>query len=531
MFQKSLYYELKRNASKFENKTALLFGSHPITYKRLLDAIGRLANALSNLGVSPGDRVAILLPNIPQFVISFFALNKLGVTAVPISATAVPSAIENIIRTCGVKGLIALDRFFEPVQAMVSAQISIIVTLGDTAFPNAHNLTTLIANSEPASQDSPVPAEWTVAIFQTAGATGHPKSVPVSQKNITHQLEAVRRALVIEENAIVFSLLPFSFSFANLASLVTPLLTGCTLVLFAKYEFGDLLAALQSHQDVLLMASNAMLEEVIQRSGEFSIAPKLQAAVCIDSQMRPDRRFEFQEKFGAPVIQGYGLTEAGPFVSVYDPRYNLKNDSVGFPSFGFQIRIVNSRDQNVDVGTVGEIVIQSEAVASGYLSSRSTVDANPHLTDGWLRTGDLGKFDELGHLYVVGRKVDVILKGGFEIYPNEIRALLLQHPKVKDCAISGVRDEILGQEVRAQIVPANGTHLSKEELSAFCRQHLQAYKWPKYIDIINSLPEKPAAAIVVTPSPAAMPAAEPPSSPTNSSVVPDSAGRVPNHSE
>ncbi len=519
MFQKSLYHELKKNAVKHDNKTAILFGNHPISYKRLLDAIERLAAALTQLGVTSGDRFAVLLPNIPQFIISFFALNKLGVTVVPIPSASDSSIISTIFRTCNLKGLIALDRLFEQVQAIVSAEHSnmMVITLGDTVFPNTHNLTSLIANSEPMSHEHALPSEWTPVIFRTAGTTGQPRAVPLTQQNIAYQLEATRRALGIEANSVIFCLLPFSTAFANLASMLTPLLCGCTLVLFARIELAEVVAAFQSHSDVVLMASNFMLEEMIQKRKEFSSAPKLLAAVCIDSQMRPDRRFEFQEKFSAPVIQGYGLTEAGPFVSVYGPRYNQKNDSVGFPSFGFQIRIVDSRNQNVDVNTVGEILIQSAAVASSYLGSGEAHNASSHTPEGWFQTGDLGKLDELGHLYVVGRKLDVIVKGGFDIYPNEIKALLSQHPKVKDCAILGVRDDIFGQEIKARVVPANGNHLSKEELTAYCRQHLQAYKCPKYFEIVNSLTEKTAAAVAGTQSSA--PASESAPSLNNPSVV------------
>lgn len=501
MFHKSLYYELKSNALKLENKTAIFFGNHPISYKRLLDAIDRLANALSKLGVAPGDRFAILLPNIPQFVISFFAIIKLGATAVPVSPNRDQSTIEPLLRACDIKGIIALDRYLEPMRTAVLEQFPFlkVITLGDT-FQKTHNLTNLIASSEPGGPEFWTSENWTPAIFHTAGASGTPRAVPLSERNIVHQVEAARRALTIETKDVVFGLLPFSNSGASVASMITPLLNGCSLVLFAKFELGELMTALQSHRNVLLVASNLILEELLERwCSEFSAAPKLCAAVCL-TQMSARRRFEFQEKFGAPVIQSYGLTEAGPFVSVYDPRFDQKNDSVGFPTFGFQIKIVSAHNRSVDLNTVGEILIQSDAVARQYLNSAEAASSEPLTDDGWFRTGDLGKFDELGHLYVVGRKRDLIIKGGFEVYPNEIKDLLTQHPKVRDCSVFGVRDEILGQEIKAQVTPANSSYPSKEELLAFCRQQLPLYKCPKYIEIVNSLTAKPAE--VVSPTPA-----------------------------
>ncbi len=488
MLYKSLYHELKSTALKHENKTAIIFGNHPITYKRLLDAIDRLASALSNLGVSAGDRVALLLPNIPQFVISFFAINRVGATAVPLHSTNDPASVETALRVCAVKGIIAWDRFFDAIQSAV-ANVSpnmIRITLGETVFQNSHNLTSLIADSEPLTGEPAIPGDWQPVIFHTAGASGSPKAVALSQQNLNYQIQAARWALSFENKAVVFGLLPYSGSLANIASMVAPLLFGYTAIPFARIEWAELIAALHSHQDILLVAPAAILKEMIQKHNDFTNAPNLLAALCVDTQLSAACRFEFQEKFGAPVIQGYGLTEAGPFVSVYDPRYHPQNESVGFPSIGFQIKIVDAQNCNVDIDTVGEILIQSEAVAREYLSAGEPNPSPPLTSDGWFRTGDLGKFDALGHLYVVGRKQDLIVKGGFEIYPNEIKALLTQHPKVQEAAIIGVRDEILGQEIKALVTLANGNHVSKDELAAYCRQNLPAYKCPKFIDIVHS---------------------------------------------
>ncbi|HEX9653088.1 MAG TPA: AMP-binding protein [bacterium] len=498
MQQKSLFHEFKTNATKFENKTAILFGNHPISYRRLLDAIERLASALSGMAASPGDRFAILLPNLPQFVISSFALNKVGLTIVPIDPATEPATFEHILRTCQIRGVIALDRLFEPFRSLDSlAGVTTKIILGDTVFPNAHNLTKLIANSEPLESECSYPNNWVSAIFQTAGTAGQPKLVALDDPTLLCQAEAARRAFALEPRHVIFCLAPFSNSCASLASMITPLISGSTVVLFPKVELTEVITALQPHEDALLMAPNLILEQCLQKRGEWPAVPKFEAAVCLGTPMSASRRFEFQEKFGAPVIQGYGLTEAGPFVSVYDPRINQKNESAGFPNFGFQIRIVDAKNRDLETGSVGEILIQSAAVAKGYLEADQS---HQHFIDSWLRTSDLGKIDELGNLYVVGRKQDLILKGGFEIYPDEIKALLKQHPKVRDCTIVGVRDEILGQEIKALVVPTNGNHLTKEELAAFCHERLAAYKCPKVIEIVNSLIEKPAAGAPHMPS-------------------------------
>ena len=489
MFQNNLFEIFKSSALKFENKSAIIFASHHISYQRLLDAVERLASGLNRMGVTAGDSFAIMLPNLPQFVISYYALLRLGVRVVPIDISFQQDDIRRVCEACQLKGIIALDRFVEQIQPTISADsfCKILVVLGETIPANAYDLTNLIAGSEPLSQDLTYELESTAAVFHTAGTTGPRKGVVFSQNNLMAQMESTRRAVALESPQTIFGLFPFTNLFGNIVAMLTPLACGCTVVLFPKFDAQEVSVSLSSHTNILLIGPPKIFEELVQIKNQDTSVQNLKTAICTGAHLSDRLRSEVREKLTIPYIEGYGLTEAGPFLTVYHSEFSAQNGSVGCSNFGYRIRVVKHDGKDADVNEVGEIFVQGAPVMKEYLAAANGPQV---FSDGWFRTGDLGRFDELGYLYLVARQSERIVKGGFDIYPGEIEAVLTSHPKVKECVAFGVRDDMLGQEVKALVVGRNGETLTSEELRVYCRGRLSVFKCPKYLEVVRSLPAK-----------------------------------------
>ncbi|MFQ6114532.1 MAG: long-chain fatty acid--CoA ligase [bacterium] len=484
----NLFRAFKNNAIKFQDKTALIYGSHHISYKRLLDAVERLAKGLSKLGVSPGDRFAVMLPNIPQFVISYFALLKLGVWVIPINIMFKEGEITYLLEDSEAKGIIAVDRYSTQVQKAVQNLefCHIVIFLGNN-IPNwAHSLTELIASSTPMTEDIEIESDSTAVVLYTAGTTGRPKGAVLSHTNIFAQIQSVRRALVLQPNDTILCVLPLFHSWGQTAAMNAPLLTGSTIVVLSKFMAQEVIKTLADHHISIFLGLPTMFHALNQLEVNKEDFPQLKYCISSGGPLSDKLRANFEEKFGKPILQGYGLTEAGPLLAIERLDHPRKPNSVGFPTYGVQVRIVDDTNNEVQFNEVGEIVVYGQNVMKGYLNRPES--SKEVLKNGWLNTGDLGKFDENGYLYIVDRKKNLILKGGFNVYPQEVESILAAHPKVKECAVIGVKDEIQGEEVKALILPKPGETLTKEELMKYCRERLAMYKCPKYVEFVKALP-------------------------------------------
>jgi long-chain acyl-CoA synthetase len=485
----NLFRAFKDATIKFPDKTALIYGSHHISYKRLLDAVERLANSLSKLGICDGDRMGIMLPNIPQFVISYFALLKLGVWIIPINTMFKEEEIRYLLEDSEAKGIIAVDQYATQVQKAVQTLefCHVVIFLGDN-IPNwARSLTTLIASSDPMLEDIEIEANNTAVVLYTAGTTGRPKGAVLSHRNILTQVESIRHALVLESNDILLCVLPLFHSFGQMAAMNTSLVVGSTTVVLSKFVPQEVIKSLAEDSISIFLGLPIMFHALSQLDVDKNDFPQLKFCISSGGPLTDRLRSNFEAKFGKPILQGYGLTEAGPLLAVQRLEHPRKPNSVGFPTYGMQVRIVDDSNNEVQLNDVGEVVVHGQNVTQGYLNRPET--SKEVLKDGWFKTGDLGKFDEDGYLYIVDRKKNVILKGGFNVYPREVESILSAHPKVKQCSVVGVKDEIQNEEVKALVLLKQGETLTKDELLNYCRERLAVYKCPKYIEFVKALPQ------------------------------------------
>jgi long-chain acyl-CoA synthetase len=484
----NLFQEFKKSAKKYEDKTSLIFGTHAVTYKRLLDAAERLAGSLSKLGISRGDRCALMLPNLPQFVICYYALLKLGSWIVPVNTLFKEEEIRYLLEDSEAKGIIALSKDVNLIQKAICGLDSckIQIYLGDNIPTDVHDLTHLIASSPPMSDDIKINADDPAVVLYTTGTTGRPKGAVLSHGNVMAQIDSIRNAVVLESKDVVSSAVPLFHSFGHTVAMHVPLITGCTVVLYPKFDAQEVAQSLKENQVTVFIGLPTMFRSLSYLNVNKEDFSALRYCISSGAPLLQKVRNKFEEKFGKPILAGYGLTEAGPLVTIQRWEHQRKPDSLGFPVFEVQVKIVDNLNNEVQFNEVGEVLVQGPNVMQGYLNRPAAT--REVLKDGWLHTGDVGKLDEDGLLYIVDRKKDLILKGGFNVYPREVESVLTAHPKVKECAVIGIEDEIQGEEVKALVVPKQGVSLKKEELSQYCRERLAVFKCPKYIEFVNALP-------------------------------------------
>ncbi|NIV96831.1 AMP-binding protein [candidate division KSB1 bacterium] len=487
MFEQELYQTFETSAHRFGPKIAIIFGTHHISYQRLLDAVERLANGLANLGISKGDTCVIMLPNLPQFAISYYALLKLGTTAVPVNIDCADEQLQKIFHLLRPKAFIALDRFSSKIETAITDQKTHKIYLGENLPSGSTNLTELIASSEPSVPDTEISGDNTALILFTSGLTASPKGVQLTHGNLRAQVHSVRHALSLNSNDTVLCFLPFFHSFGNIVNLAAPLSSGCTIVLFTSFETDDVLPALNSFSNIVIFGTPKVFENLSDIDNGQIKVQNIRTCICTAGFLSEDIRKELQDKFGQAILNCYGLTEAGPLVCVEDVCYHNGETSVGWPTFGVQVKIVDDENNEITSKDVGEIVIRAPRVMKGYLDDQRSDEV--FFSHGWLKTGDLGRVDEVDQLHYLGRKANVILKGGFKVFPNEIENILRKHPKVGRCRVTGVSDSVLGQEVKAFVEPSNGQEISANELTRYCKRQLPVYKCPGYIDIVHALPD------------------------------------------
>ncbi|MFQ5709031.1 MAG: AMP-binding protein [bacterium] len=496
MSELNVYQVLRSQTKNFEDKAAIVFGEHFISYRRLFDAIERLASSLSNLGVRKGDRFAIMLPNLPQFVICYFALLKLGVAVIPVNTRFKETEVQFILEDARPRGVVAWDRFTALIQRAVEEieTCNILVFLGDSSPANAHNLTELIAEHQPSIEDFSFEVDTPAVISYTAGTTGQPKGAVFSHSNIKAQIVSMQKMCFFLSSDVVLCMTPLFDSFGHITAMTTPLVCGATVVLLAKFDPQQVVNVLKRLKVSVLIGRPKMFRALNRLEVQAADFPDLKYCLVSWGLLPEKIKAGFEQKFGKLVYEGYSITEGGPLVAMQRIDLPRKQRSVGHPGYQVEVRVVDEGDQDVPMTEVGEILVSGPNVMAAYLEDSERT--NGSFKNGWLHTGDVGRFDEEGNLYIEDRKCDTIFKGGFHVYPREVEAVLTAHPKVQECAVIGLPDRAMGEEVHALVVLKHGATIEKEKLLKHCRERLEPYKCPKNMEFVKSIPRSSAGQVL-----------------------------------
>lgn len=480
---------LQDRAERNPEKTFLFFEDQEITYASLDEITGRVANGLAGIGVRKGDRVGILLHNCPEFLYAFFGIQKAGAVAVPINFNLKRDEVKYILNDAEICALMTTPVLWEAIGDVrpECPHLSRLILAGGQPGPAGLSFSQLCESEPRGALRSPVDSD-PAGIIYTSGTTGYPKGVVLTHRNYLFDTEHFVRAIRMTDQDRFLCILPLFHVNGQVVTTLTPLFAKASMILLEKFspkDFFPTLARLKATAfsgvptvyAILLNAPEA--EKYDLRSLRFCI--------CGAAPM-PVEIFEaFERRFNAYILEGYGLSEGTCVSSVNPLEGQRKIGSIGVPLSGQEMKVVDDETREVRPGQVGEIVVKGENVMRGYFKNpQATAEA---LREGWLHTGDLGYKDADGYFFIVGRKKEMIIRGGENIYPKEIEEVLYRNPKVLEAAVIGLPDRVWGEEVCAFIVLKEGARAAEEEMIRHCKASLADYKCPRKIVFWDSLPK------------------------------------------
>jgi long-chain acyl-CoA synthetase len=508
---------LLQAAQKSPQSPALSFFARTISYGALSVETARLAQALKDLGVAPGERVAFLLPNCPQLVITFHAIMRLAAVAVPLNPLLSPKELNYQLTDSGARWLVVLDHLLPKVEATRAlGNLSQVIVTGlkdslpwplswlyplkarrqglATGFTPGPGLLAWkdLLKSRPL-RDPPRPGPEDVAVLlYTGGTTGVPKAAALTHANLLANVAQINAWLpqVRYGTERLVGLLPFSHSFGLTVCLNWPISQGAMIIILPRFEMQMLLKVLKKYRPTMLPGVPTLFVALINHP-ELSRYDLTSLWACISGSapLPLEVRDRFEALTGCRILEGYGLTEAGPVTHINPINGRRPPGSMGLPLPSTAVRIMDQETgtRELPVGEVGELVLKGPQVMEGYWQKKE--ETALALKDGWLYTGDLARRDGDGYFFIVERKKDMIISGGYNIYPREVEEVLYQHPGVKEAVALGWPDPYRGEVVKAVIVPRDGLPLTPEELQDFCRTQLAVYKVPKIIELRGELPK------------------------------------------
>jgi long-chain acyl-CoA synthetase len=462
---------VKSNASR----VALIEESSQWTFAELADESDRIAAVLKER--VKGDTVGILLLNSQRYIATMLAIWKAGKTAVPLNYLLPPAELGFIIKDSGMSGLVS-SQFFNQALAAIKPLFGdrgVILMADDPEFI--------------APQGTPFEAQYRdpALYLYTSGTTGKPKGVILTHDNLLANVESCQRAGDFGSRDGFLCLLPFFHTYAITGTFLLPLLSGSKMVLIDRFHPLKVLGIIQQHRISVFLAIPSMYRVLAATEGNFDLS-SVRFPISGGEPLPNATAEAFEKRFNVPIYEGYGQTEAAPVVTLNRPGAR-KPGTIGPPVPGVEVAIWDDQNRVLPLGEVGEIMVRGRNVMQGY--HHLPEETAKTIANGWLHTGDLGKFDEEGFVIITGRKKELIISAGENIYPREIEDALAQHPKVKEVAVIGIKDEIRGEVPKAFVIPHDGITIDEKELRAFCRENLANYKVPKHFEVVSDLPRTP----------------------------------------
>jgi len=479
----SLISVFEQAAAEHAGSPAVRMDGLVLSYSQLHGAARRMTCLLSSLGVAPGDRVAVMLPNVPAFPIAFYGALGAGAVVVPMNPLLKSREIAYYLRDSGANVLLAWHAAAEEAAkgaAETGAQV-IEVDEPDLAGPLG-GLGPAPASADRADDDDAV-------ILYTSGTTGWPKGAQLTHANLTRNADLTAAALLgVGPGDVVMGCLPLFHVFGLTCGLNAAIISGATLTLLPRFDPVTALEVVTRDKVTIFEGVPTMYAAMLHHPDSAQAdAPSLRLCVSGGSAMPVEILRGFEQAFGCVILEGYGLSETSPVASFNHPDKIRKPGSIGTPIAGVQMRVVGTAGADLPAGEVGEIVIRGHNVMKGYWRQPgATAEA---IQDGWFRTGDLAKIDEDGYFYIVDRKKDLIIRGGLNVYPREIEEVLYEHPAVAEAAVIGIPHDELGEEIGAAVVLKPGMNATPGKLREFVRERVAPYKYPRCLWFASELPK------------------------------------------
>jgi long-chain acyl-CoA synthetase len=478
-------------AERHGDRIAVKLDDVALNYAVIAEGSARIAGMLKAKGFQPGDRVGLMLPNVPFFPPIYYAILRAGGIVVPMNVLLKEREVKYYLEDSGAKLLFAWEAFgeeAEPGAAAAGAEyIRVAADFAQAAF----------AHEPEHGVHEPADGETAVLLY-TSGTTGQPKGAELSHDNLLANVTTTLETLIqVSEDDVILGALPLFHSFGQTCALNVATAAGATLTLLPRFDPVKALEIIERDRVTVFEGVptmyNALISVPAEVRGRYDLS-SLRLCVSGGSALPGEVLKAFDGAFGAKVLEGYGLSETSPVASFNHPDRERKVGSIGTPIRGVEMKVVDDAGSELPTGEMGEIVIRGHNVMKGYWRKPEATAAA--IRGGWFHTGDLAKVDEDGYFFILDRKKDMIIRGGYNVYPREVEEVLYEHPAVAEAAVVGVPDKEWGEEVGAAVALKEGAQVDADELRDYVKERVAAYKYPRRVWLVPALPKGPTGKIL-----------------------------------
>jgi long-chain acyl-CoA synthetase len=463
------------------DRTAVRLDDRALRYRDLDDLSARVAAWLLRRGITAGDRVGLMAPNVPEFLALYYGILRVGAVVVPMNPQFKSREVDYYLSDSAASLALAWHGVADQAAKGAAGAGTDLVIIEPSDFAS----TLADVGPEPAVADR-APSD-TAVILYTSGTTGQPKGAELTHANLLTNVEVTRTTLLnLGPQDVVLGALPLFHSFGQTVGMGCAMASGGCLTLLPRFDPVLALETIKRDQVTVLMGVPTMYAAILHSAGDAADTASLRLCVSGGAAMPVEIMRAFEKQFGCMILEGYGLSETSPVASFNHPDRERKPGTIGQAIAGTEMRVQNDDGDPVPPGEIGEIAIRGHNVMKGYW--RRPEDTAEAMAGGWFRTGDLARVDSEGYFSIVDRKKDMIIRGGLNVYPREVEEVLYEHPAVAEAAVIGVPDQMLGEEVAAVVRLKPGASADPGELREHVRSQLAAYKYPRHVWIVDELP-------------------------------------------
>ncbi len=486
----NLALNLTRTAAEHPDAIACKLDDAAFNYQLLDNASARIAAMLADKGIGEGDRVAIMLPNVPYFPAVYYGILRLGAVVVPMNVLLKAREVAYYLADSGAELIFAWHGFLEAAENGAQAAGDVeVVSVVPGEFEG------LIFAHDPRGAVAEVDADDTAVILYTSGTTGKPKGAELTHANLRKNVTAAIGLFGLGVGDMIFAGLPLFHSFGQTCTMNAAVCSGATITLLPRFDPAKALEILERDGCTVFEGVPTMYGALLHHPGrDQADVSTLRVCASGGASMPVEVMRGFEEAFDCKILEGYGLSETSPVASFNHPDRERKPGSIGTPLAGVEFRLVDDDGADVGPGEIGEILIKGHNVMKGYWERPEATAES--IKDGWFATGDMAKVDDDGYYFIVDRKKELIIRGGYNVYPREVEEVLYEHPAVREAAVVGIPHDEWGEEVGAAVGLKDGASVSEDELIAFVKEQVAGYKYPRRIWFVDELPKGPTGKIL-----------------------------------
>ncbi len=492
---------LRESAQKKPDHPVVILESFKLTYSQLDAQSSQVASSLKAAGLKKGDRVGLMLPNVPQFPMAYFGILKAGGVVVPMNVLLKAREVSFYMGNSESRVLIVWEDFageaLKGIENLKGITTYVALKPGSSAPPTGTKSFMELMAGDPKFDMEATSGDDTAVILYTSGTTGKPKGAEITHSNLFLNCHFISHVFDSTDDDVFLCVLPMFHSFGQTSVMNVAIHVGATLTLVPRFDAAKVLEVIQRDKVTVFAGVPTMYFGLLHHpDADKYDTSSLRLCSSGGASLPGEVLQAFEKKFRAPILEGYGLSETSPAASFNQSVERRKVFSIGMPMFGVELKIFDEQGKVLPSGkdNVGEIVIRGHNVMKGYWRNpEATAEA---FKGGWFHSGDLGYVDEQGYFFIVDRKKEMILRGGFNVYPREVEEVIYAHPAVAEAAVIGVPDERLGEEVKAVVSLKRGAKASEADIIAFVKERLAAYKYPRIVQFVDTLPKGPTGKIL-----------------------------------